>query len=776
MLPNLLLSIALAAGFPSTQAGDAKLPSAITSVTSAPPAGHSAHGEAFNEGPRRRAYLMKGMPPVHLAVTTANQQAQLFFDQGIGQLHGFWYFEAERSFRQAAVIDPRCAMAYWGMAMANVNNAARARGFMQGALGLKDKASARERLWIEAYAEYWPASGQADNRSDKSRRQELIKRLENIVHEYPSELEAKAFLAFQLWDNTSAGIALSSHEAVDALIKQVLAIESMHPVHHYMIHLWDTEKPARALGSAALCGQSSPGIAHMWHMPGHIYAKLHRYADAAWQQEASARVDHAHMMRDHVLPDQIHNYAHNNQWLVEDLEYIGRVHDAVELAKNMIELPRHPRYNSLDVNAERSSRRSAHEGRRRLFEVLLRFELWDELIALSDNGYLEPTDNPIEQIWRLRTRGIAFFNKGEPERGRQGIAALEEMRRHLRDERFTAAEKAETIAKRANKSREQVATAMANAMLEFSGQLGSIENALEELQTYAYLADNKKDQANASFQKSKDIPLERRARLNHLLGHDQRAEGLFRQEVASSPNQVAPLAEYVSFLYQLGRLKEAGDNFQKLRALSADVDLDVPVMVRLRPLVAGLGLPADWRIKSQPSKDVGKRPDLANLGPFRWRPGPAPDWSLSGADGNQVSLKDYHGKPLVLIFYLGHGCPHCIKQLQAFEPIQHEFQSAGIALAAISTETPQGLKQTYELGRVTNGLRLLSDDKLAVFKDYDVFDDFEKTPLHGTFLIDADGLIRWQDISYEPFMDGKFLLREAKRLLTLPKTTALTRK
>ena len=42
------------------------------------------------------------------------------------------------------------------------------------------------------------------------------------------------------------------------------------------------------------------------------------------------------MMRDRVLPDQIHNYSHNNQWLVEDLEFIGRVHDAVDLAKNLI--------------------------------------------------------------------------------------------------------------------------------------------------------------------------------------------------------------------------------------------------------------------------------------------------------------------------------------------------------------------------------------------------------------------------------------------------------
>src|SRR6266576_3882840 len=63
-------------------------------VTNAPAAGHSLHGEAFDEGPRQKASLMGGTGKVHLKITTRHPQAQAFFDQGIGQLHGFWYFEA----------------------------------------------------------------------------------------------------------------------------------------------------------------------------------------------------------------------------------------------------------------------------------------------------------------------------------------------------------------------------------------------------------------------------------------------------------------------------------------------------------------------------------------------------------------------------------------------------------------------------------------------------------------------------------------------------------
>ena len=69
-------------------------------------AGHSYHGEAFNEGPRQQAYLMPGLGQSRFPITTDSPEAQQFFNQGVDQLHGFWYLEAERSFRQVAILDP----------------------------------------------------------------------------------------------------------------------------------------------------------------------------------------------------------------------------------------------------------------------------------------------------------------------------------------------------------------------------------------------------------------------------------------------------------------------------------------------------------------------------------------------------------------------------------------------------------------------------------------------------------------------------------------------
>src|SRR5580765_5488687 len=213
--------------------------------------GHSLHGEAFDEGPRQSAVLMPGTGKVEIKIKSKHPKAQAFFNQGVGQLHGFWYFEAERSFRQVAALDTNCAMAYWGAAMANLNNDKRAKEFIKRAAALKENTSRRETMWIDALADYYKdrkeekkdekkEDGKYERKEEqtpeKQRRRDLVRNLENIVHEFPADLEAKAFLVFQIWNN-GGDLPISSAQAVDALADQVLAVEPMHPIHHYRIHL-----------------------------------------------------------------------------------------------------------------------------------------------------------------------------------------------------------------------------------------------------------------------------------------------------------------------------------------------------------------------------------------------------------------------------------------------------------------------------------------------------------------------------------------------------------
>lgn len=721
-------------------------PTSTSVANPAPTHGHSMQGEAFNEGPRQHAYLMKGMGKVDFPVTTKNPLAQKFFNQGVAQLHGFWYFEAERSFRQVVAIDPECVMAYWGMAMANVNNANRAKEFIQKAVEKEAKASPREKMWIDCLAaSYKPGV------PSKTKARTYVKALEAITRAYPNDLEAQAFLCLEIWENNWE-IPIFSYRVLDTMMNRVLAKNPMHPLHHYRIHLWNIGKDANALNSAALCGPSSAGIAHMWHMPGHTYSGLQRYADAAWQQEASARVDHAHMIRDWVLPDQIHNYAHNNQWLIEDLDYIGRVHDALDLAKNMVELPRHPQYNTV-------SRGSAAEGRRRLFQVLMDYELWDDLLALTDSAYLDPTDQQDQQKKRLYARGIAFFSKGDLAHGQDILPALDSV---LEKERL-AFDKVKGLADDSPDKQKA------------SYQVKTTEGYLNELRGYSALLKGQNAEAIALFDKADYLSKERKARLYLQMNDKARAVALAREAASSQTNQVMPQASLVDVLYRCGKREEANVEFKKLRELSGSIDyrdMNTPIFHRLSEIAPELGQPVDWRLASTPKADIGKRPPLDSLGPFRWHPSSAPAWSLPDANGKRVSLADFRkqGKPVLVVFYLGSGCPQCMEQLNAFAPVSKEFQEAGISIVAVGSDTVAGIKQTCILSKdgkekVNFPFPLLSDNSLKAFKAYRAYDDFEKMPLHGTFLIDGQGQVRWQDISFKPFKETRFLLTEAQRLL-----------
>ena len=729
--------------------------------TAAPLPGHSAHGETFDEGPRQRAYLMGTTGNIHFPVTTKNPQAQEFVTQGLGQVHGFWYYEAERSFRQAAVLDPDCAMAYWGMAMANINNEKRAKGFIAEAVKRKGPATEREQMYIDALDAYYKA-GSGKN---KERNTAYTKALEKLLYKHPDDVEARSFLALQLWKNRDGGTAISSYLAIDALLDQIFRANPAHPAHHYRIHLWDHERAENALASAASCGQAAPGIAHMWHMPGHIYSDLKRYVDAVYQQEAGGRVDHAYMIRDRVLPDQIHNYAHNQEWMNRNLNHIGRVRDAVSLARNLIELPQHPKYNT------QSKRGSWAQGRQRLFETLTRYELWQEMIELCHTVYLEPTSDEGEQLVRLRHLGRAYFRSGDTTNGQVVAAQIHEQLEKLKAERDKAQATAEEKAKAEKKNDKQVADAKNDAGKSFNGRISNLERAADEMQGYLaqMLGDTKT--ALAAFQKSA-LDEQTMAAAMLAAGQAADAEKKARDSVNSHKNEVRPVAMLVHLLWQLDKKDEAAKSFAQLREISEAVDLQSPVFTRLEPIAKELNLPADWRITKPTAADTGVRPPLDSLGPYRWHPYHAERWTLKNAEGSDVSLDHYHGKPVVVIFFLGHGCLHCTQQLQAFAPKVKDFADAGVALVAISTDDQPTLHKSVDAFKPNAvPFPLLTNSTLDVFKSWRCHDDFENQPLHGTFFIDADGYVRWQDISHEPFMDVNFVLQEAKRLLQFPATT-----
>jgi peroxiredoxin len=259
----------------------------------------------------------------------------------------------------------------------------------------------------------------------------------------------------------------------------------------------------------------------------------------------------------------------------------------------------------------------------------------------------------------------------------------------------------------------------------------------------------------------------RQSRYYALAGDLAKAEQLAKQASDSGKNQVAPLAVYVEALHDNGKIKECGDAFDRLRKMSGSIDsLDTPLFHRLAPIARELKLPSDWRLPLKYPSDFGKRPSLDSIGPLVWQPTPGPAWSLPDVNDRTIASKQFAGKPTLVIFYLGYGCPHCMEQITKFAQEDTKFKNAGLSIIAISTDAKEGLQRALS-GDKKIPFPVVSDSACEVFKAYRAYDDFERQPLHGTFLIDAHGLVRWHDIGYEPFMDSAFVLNEAKRLLEL---------
>ena len=366
--------------------------------------------------------------------------------------------------------------------------------------------------------------------------------------------------------------------------------------------------------------------------------------------------------------------------------------------------------------------------------------------------------------WAPRT-----WPRGTWSRGGRQIIALSEILNKRKAEQEAAGKEAEAKAREQKKTDEQITKAKENAAGRFARRIKNIESALNELQGRWALAAHDHAAALEHFAKAEGMGKEALSRACLEAGDKAKAEQTAREAVEQGINRVYPLANQVEVLHQLGKTAEATEALKKLQCISGSVDMAAPIFQRLTALAPKLGLPSDWRQPFKPADDVGVRPELDQLGPFRWSPSPAAEWSLADANGKPMSLTQFRGKPVVVIFYLGFGCLHCVEQLHAFAPMYKEYADAGISVIAISSESPEelkeGLAKRERNGEPALSIPLLPDDKLAVFKAYRCFDDFENLALHGTFLIDGEGQVRWQDISYDPFTDAKFLLGEAKRLL-----------
>ena len=698
-------------------------------------AGHSKHGTAFDSGMRQRPWKIPQIGKTHFPVTVnvadakVAAEVQEWFDHGNTLLHNFWFEEAERSFRSCLKLDPECAMAYWGLARTGLTwfvdgnfeekEYQRYRDFLAQAVQRKAKVTPRERAYLETWADAYRAG-------EKAPQTKLAAGMQKVVVAYPDDVEAKALLAL-------CAIRLKNNFGNELVIREVLAREPDHPgAHHYRIHNWDRSVPIEALPSCQRYGPAAPGSGHANHMPGHIYSKIGMWHEAARSMDRATRVE-LHYMSEHLaLPFESWNFAHNRNYLCHIQEQLGMEAAARSGARDLIDAPRDPEKNKDGEYGD------IDQGMKALVRGLLRFERWDEIVK---PGVIPWRELDSDKDARAFAEAIAFLALRKPEEARPRIAQLKK--------KVDAGGKAEADGPLAMR------LLLAEGLLKDAD--GDLLGAVQRLTQAAEIEANLR--ADDAYENDpQDDPWSAWLVLGDLFrrhGDHRLAVAAYERALEALPNDAFALCGLAHSRHALGErdaAKEAAGRFAYVWS-AADAGLRWPR--ELAALKLGEAPVAKVAAVERPyTLDANK-----DVGPLDWEPFTAPELEVVDVDGAPVRLADHRGRNVLLVFYLGEECAHCVEQLKRI----HEKAAAGgfgdTVLLGVSSAPPEKNRESAKLGKFS--IKLLSDAAdHATARRYASYDDFEELELHSTIVIDAQGRVRWKRTGGDPFMDVEFLAKQ----------------
>ena len=399
--------------------------------------------------PALPAVLMTGQGVIEMPVTSNSAEAREFFLQGVAQLHSFWAREAERSFLQAAALDPSMAMAYWGIATAAggehrsswqnlrdrsgrgrggsarsatgkvertasgaaIDAKTRAREAIDKAMSMRAAVTPRERLYIEAqWARLYPSTPDPDA--------DFIAAMRKLVAAYPDDLEAKSMLGlvmlygYELPAKTPRPLTL---EGV-ALLEQVVAVDADHVgANHYLIHGYEgSTAPEKGWRASELYPRLVPNIPHALHMPAHIYIQSNRVEDAVKALTAASANELGYMNADALYPPG--HYGHNVHFLVHALNVLGHYEESMTQVRLLLAFKETPRERAGD-----SQRTVWRQGHFALIKTLVRFERWRDIL---EGDVLPRYDKPEQQAWAAWARGLAHSALGQKDAAAASLAAM----------------------------------------------------------------------------------------------------------------------------------------------------------------------------------------------------------------------------------------------------------------------------------------------------------------------------------------------------------------
>jgi tetratricopeptide (TPR) repeat protein len=382
--------------------------------------------ESQEPGP---ATLIEGLGSHHHKITSSAPTAQKFFDQGLTLAYAFNHAEAERSFREAARLDPSCAMCYWGISLvqgphinATMGSEAIPPAYiaLKKALSLMKNTTDKEQAYIKALAARYSSSPVEDR---KPLDEAYANAMRDVSKKFPDDLDAATLFAEALMDVHPWDYYKKDTRELQPWTPEILStLESVlkrDPNHvganHFYIHAVEaSNNPEKGLPMAERLNVLVPAAGHLVHMPAHIYIRTGNYRKASEANEKAIKSDNAYLSSCHAQGPYSAAYVpHNHHFLSSTATMEGNSKLAMEAANNT------------RAKVDQTLMYEKGNGVLQHFYmiptyVMIRFGKWNEILAAPavDKNLVYPNG-----VWHY-ARGIAFVRSGKVEEAKKELEAL----------------------------------------------------------------------------------------------------------------------------------------------------------------------------------------------------------------------------------------------------------------------------------------------------------------------------------------------------------------
>lgn len=508
--------------------------------------------------PRERAaardsgeILFMGLGTHRRPVSTSSAQAQRYFDQGLNFLFAFNHDEAIRAFTQATRLDPRCAMAWWGIAIANgphINNpmvdeahAEAAWKALAEALKNSDQANPREQALIRAAQARYANPQPADRHPLDAAYADAMRQ---VWQQYPEDADigalfAEAMMDLRPWDLWMPdGKPQPGTLEIVSTLEKVIKLNPNHPLGlHLYIHAVEASPyPEKADVAANRLRNLQPGLGHMVHMPSHIDVRRGRWKEAILANERAIEADRRYREQRPQQGFYRVYMLHNHHMLAYAAMMRGQSARAIGAIDAMVA--------SMPEDWKRQVAPLIDGFVAMPTEARVRFGRWDEILATP-----EPPDYfPLTRALRHAARGIAYAAKNQV--------------KEAQAEQETFQQAQERVPKDATVGNNTAADILAVATHMLAGEIlyraGETEKGLQELREAVRCEDRLRY----------DEPPDWILPVRHALGAALMQSGRFAEATQVYQADLAKLPENGWSLYGLSRsLEKQGEKAKSAKAL-----------------------------------------------------------------------------------------------------------------------------------------------------------------------------------------------------------------